>query len=49
MASLDADYSLIGVYERKSDEEFTISEKNLKEYLVPKKISKSPNNFYRKQ
>jgi hypothetical protein len=37
MASLDPDYELIGVYNRRSDEKFSISDKNLKEYLIPKK------------
>ena len=37
MASIDSDYKLIGVYNRISDEEFTHSEKNLDEYLIPKK------------
>lgn len=37
MASLDPDFELIAVYRRKTDAEFSISEKNLKEYLKPKK------------
>lgn len=37
MASLDADFELIAVYNRKSDEKFSISEANLEEYLIPKK------------
>lgn len=37
MASLDTDYKLIAVYNRKSDETFSISEKNINEYLIPKK------------
>ncbi len=37
MASIDPDYEFIGVYNRKSDEKFNISDGNLDEYLVPKK------------
>jgi len=37
MASMDVDYELIAVYNRRTDEKFSISSKNLKEYLVPKK------------
>ena len=37
MASIDADYELIAVYNRRSDEKFSISEKNLEDYLIPKK------------
>jgi len=37
MASIDPDYQLIGVYNKKTDEKFTFSEKNLDEYLIPKK------------
>ena len=37
MASLDLDFELIAVYKRKTDDKFSISEKNLKEYLKPKK------------
>ena len=37
MASLDPDYELIAIYNRKSDETFTISSKNLNEYLIPKR------------
>lgn len=36
MASIDNDYQLVAVYERYADDKFTISKKNLKEYLVPK-------------
>ena len=36
MASIDPDYELIAVYNRRSDEKFSISNKNLKEYLIPK-------------
>lgn len=37
MAFLDPDYELVAVYNRKSDEKFTISEKNLDQYFIPKK------------
>jgi hypothetical protein len=37
MASLDPDYELVAIYNRKYDEKFTISSKKLNEYLVPKK------------
>jgi len=37
MASLDTDYKLIAVYNRKSDDNFSISDKNLEQYLIPKK------------
>ena len=37
MASLDSAYELIAIYNRKSDEKFTISSKNLNEYLILKK------------
>lgn len=36
-ASLDKDFELIAVYIKKSDNKFTITKKNLKEYLIPKK------------
>jgi hypothetical protein len=35
MASLDSDYELISIYRRESDEKFTISDKNLLNYLIP--------------
>ena len=37
MASLDSAYELIAIYNRKSDKKFTISSKNLNEYLILKK------------
>jgi len=36
MASLDPDYKLIAVYRRKSNEQFSISDKNVETYLKPK-------------
>ena len=36
MAGLDPDYELIAVYRRKTDDTFSISDKNLKDYLIPK-------------
>lgn len=36
MASLDSDYTLMAVYNRKTDDKFTISDKNLEAYLIPK-------------
>lgn len=37
MASLDPNYKLVAVYNRKTDEKFSISERNLQEYLILKK------------
>lgn len=37
MASLDTDFELVAVYTRKTDDKFSISDKNLQEYLIPKK------------
>jgi hypothetical protein len=37
MASLDTDFELMAVYRRKTDDKFSISEKNLIEYLQAKK------------
>ena len=37
MASFDPDYKLIAVYNRRSDDKFSISDKDLGEYLIPKK------------
>ena len=37
MANIDADYQLIAVYRRYADDKFIISNKNLDEYLIPKK------------
>lgn len=37
MANVDSDYKLIAIYSRKSDTKFSISEKSLEEYLIPKK------------
>lgn len=37
MASLDSDFGLIAVYKRNTDEKFSISEKNLGDFLIPKK------------
>lgn len=37
MTSLDADFELIAIYNRRADEKFSISEKNLENYLIPKK------------
>ncbi len=36
MASLDPDFELIAVYRRNTDDKFSISDKNLDEYLKPK-------------
>lgn len=36
MASIDSDYKLIAVYRRKTDNKYSISEKNINEYLKPK-------------
>lgn len=37
MAAIDSQYELVAVYNRKSDEVFNISDKNLEDYLIPKK------------
>jgi hypothetical protein len=37
MASIDPDYKLEAVYNRVSDDNYSVSTKNLDEYLVPKK------------
>ena len=37
MASIDPEYELIAVYNRRSDDKFSISNKNLEKYLIPKK------------
>lgn len=37
MAHLDKDFEFVGVYNRKTDKKFTISDKNLKSYFIPKK------------
>ncbi len=36
MASIDPDYQLIAVYKRRNDTEYSISEKNLDSYFIPK-------------
>jgi hypothetical protein len=36
MASLDNDYKIIAVYRRYADDKYTISNKKLDEYLIPK-------------
>lgn len=36
MASLDPAFELIAVYKRKADDKFSISDKRLEEYLMPK-------------
>ena len=40
MASIDPDYDLIAVYRRRSNEKFSISNKKLEDYLIPKKSVK---------
>jgi len=37
MASIEPDYELIAIYERISDEDYSILDENLKKYLIPKK------------
>lgn len=37
MAAIDPDYELIAVYRRYADDKFSISSKNLDDYLIPKK------------
>ena len=41
MASMDPEYELIAIYNRRSDEKFSISSKNLQEYMIPKKKIKA--------
>ena len=36
MASLDPDFELIAIYRRRTDDKFSISDKKLKEFLIPK-------------
>ena len=36
MASIDPDYELIAVFNRRTDEKFSVSNKNLDKYLIPK-------------
>ena len=36
MASFDFDYELIAIYNRKSDDKFSISKNDLDSYLIPK-------------
>lgn len=45
IASIDADYELISVYNKKSDDKYSISNKNLDEYLIPKKNVKITREF----
>jgi len=40
MASMDKDFKLVAVYRRYADDKFTISNKNLDEYLIPKNKNK---------
>jgi len=37
MASIDSDYNLIGVYNRISDDKFSVSSQGLSGYMIPKK------------
>jgi len=37
MASIDTDYQFIGVFRRRSDKEYTFSDRNLDSYFIPKK------------
>ncbi len=37
LASMDSDYELVAVYNRRSDTQYSISSKRLDEYLIPKK------------
>ena len=48
MASIDADYELIAVYNRRTDEKFSISSKNLEECMVPKKKVEITKEFIEK-
>lgn len=38
MAALDQDYKLLAVFNRKSDQKFSISDRNLEKYIIPKKM-----------
>ncbi len=48
MASYDPDYKLIAVYNRKSDNIFSICDKNLENYLIPKNINKTSKEILEK-
>jgi len=37
MASIDSDYELIAIFDKKSDENYIVSDDNLKDYLISKK------------
>jgi len=37
MSSIDIDYNLIGVYKRISDDKFSLSDRDLSSYMIPKK------------
>ena len=47
MASLNSDYELIAVYNRRKDA-YTISEKNLNAYFIPKPDIKVPKAYLEK-
>ena len=46
MASIDPDFELIAIYRRKADDKFSISDKNLGEYLKPKKGTHPTKSSY---
>jgi len=46
MAFLDKDYEFVGVYNRKSDTDYTILDKNLETYFIPKKKDKKMTKAY---
>jgi hypothetical protein len=48
MAFLDPDYEFIAVYNRKSDDKYTMSEKNLDSYFIPKKQVKVTKPYLEK-
>ncbi len=48
MASLDSDFKLVAVYRRKTDDKFSISDKILDEYLIPKKGDQPTKDQLRK-
>jgi hypothetical protein len=48
MASIDHDYELVAVYNRRSDEKFSLSEKNLTEYLIPKQKREITKEYLQK-
>ncbi|WP_316506109.1 class I SAM-dependent methyltransferase [Nitrosopumilus sp.] len=47
MASIDKDYELVGVLNRKNDDKYSFSEKDLSSYFIPKKPVKITKKYVR--